>query len=80
VLVFAYELGGDEPVADVEELWTWQGRRYALRAIAAVDYRLHMRVRSRRWGTVTLPAAEYRRLARPVHDFLGGRRQSLSLT
>ena len=73
VLVFAYQL---TPAAalpeDTEDLWTWRGKRYLLRAVAASDYRLHLRVRSPRWGTVALPTAVFRDLARPLHQFTHG--------
>jgi hypothetical protein len=70
LLVFAYELSGDVTLAgDADDLWTWRGRRYLLRAIDVDDYRAHMRVRSPRWGTVFLPNAVFRRLAQPFHDF-----------
>src|SRR5262249_29392158 len=43
VLVFAYHLLPEaELPEDAEDLWTWHGRRYLLRAVAAEDYRLHM--------------------------------------
>ena len=50
---------------DTDDLWTWRGRRYLLRAVAAADYRRHMRVRSPKWGTVALPCAAFRELVRP---------------
>src|SRR6266850_1099201 len=63
VFVFVYQLLPDVPfVADSDDLWHWQGRRYLLRAVTADDYRRHMRVRSARWGTVSLPRATYREL------------------
>jgi hypothetical protein len=70
LLVFTYLL--DPTVAlsdDVEDLWTWRGRRYLLRAVAADDYRRHMRRRSPKWGTVCLPGAVFRELVRPFHAF-----------
>jgi hypothetical protein len=68
VLVFAYELlPAVELPDDTDDLWTWRGRRYLLRAIMASDYRRHMRVRSHSWGTVDLPGAKYRALVRPLH-------------
>ena len=50
---------------DVEDLWHFRGHRYLLRAVAADDYQMHRRVRSARWGTVTLPTPVYKRLAQP---------------
>jgi hypothetical protein len=68
VLVFAYELlAVVEPPDDTDDLWTWRGRRYLLRAILASDYRQHMRVRSPSWGTVDVPGGKYRALVRPLH-------------
>jgi hypothetical protein len=70
LLVFAYHvLPGVELPEDTEDLWTWRGQRYLLRAIAAADYRRHMRVRSPKWDTVTLPRAVFRELVRPLHHF-----------
>jgi hypothetical protein len=73
LLVFAYHvLPSVELPEDTEDLWTWRGRRYLLRAVTACDYREHMRVRSPRWGTVSLPNAVFRRLVRPLHHFTRG--------
>jgi hypothetical protein len=70
LLVFVYHvLPAVTLPDDVEDLWTWRGRRYLLRAVAADDYRLHMRVRSPRWGTVGLPGAAYRELVQPFRAF-----------
>jgi hypothetical protein len=70
LLVFAYQVLPEIELADdVDDLWTWRGRRYVLRAVLASDYRRHMHVRSPRWGTVHLPAARYREFVRPLHYF-----------
>jgi hypothetical protein len=73
LLVFAYQvLPAVALPDDVEDLWTWRGRRYLLRAVPAADYRRHMRVRSPRWGTVSLPGAVFRELVRPLHHYTHG--------
>ena len=73
LLVFAYHvLPSVELPENTEDLWTWRGRRYLLRAVAAHAYREQMRVRSPRWGTVSLPHAVFRRLVRPLHHFTQG--------
>jgi hypothetical protein len=73
LLVFAYQVLPDvELSGDADDLWTWRGRRYLLRAILASDYRQHMRIRSPRWATVHLPGAAYRALVRPLHYFTDG--------
>jgi hypothetical protein len=70
LLVFSYHiLPCVELPADTEDLWTWRGRRYLLRAVNVNDYQRHMRVRSPKWSTVTLPRALYRDLVRPLHHY-----------
>ncbi|HXG09941.1 MAG TPA: HYExAFE family protein [Gemmataceae bacterium] len=73
LLVFAYHI---QPAIalpeDTDDLWTWRGRRYLLRAIPVGDYRRHLRIRSRRWGTVSLPSAAFRELVRPLHQYTHG--------
>ena len=51
------------------DLWLWHDRFYLLRAVTVEDYRRHMRVRSRKWDTVTLPHAVFRSLVRPLHHY-----------
>jgi hypothetical protein len=71
LLVFAYHLSPSVSLPDdTDDLWTWRGRRYLLRGVAANDYRRQMRIRSPRWGTVGLPGAVFRDLVRPFHHFL----------
>ena len=55
LLVFSYHiLPCVELPADTEDLWTWRSRRYLLRG-GGQRLERHMRVRSPKWGTVTLP-------------------------
>jgi hypothetical protein len=73
LLVFAYEvLQGIELPEVTDDLWTWRGRRYLLRAVAANDYRRWMLVRSPRWGTVYVPTARFRQLVRSLHCYTHG--------
>jgi hypothetical protein len=75
LLVFAYHLLPTvELPDDTEDLWTWRGRRYLLRAVPVADYRRHMVVRSPRWGTVGLSSAAYRALVRPLSLYTHGAR------
>jgi hypothetical protein len=70
LLVFTYHvLPSVELPEDTEDLWTWRGRRYLLRAVPVEEYREHMRVRSPKWGTVDLPGPVFRDLVRPFHHF-----------
>lgn len=57
-------LDGDPP-----DLWEHRGENYLLRAVPLADYRKHLRVRSPKWGTVGLPTAAFRDLARPFRYY-----------
>jgi hypothetical protein len=70
LLVFTYLLPREMELPEVAgDLWTWRGRRFLLRAVLVEDYQREMRCRSPKWGTVFLPGASFRRLARPFHSF-----------
>jgi hypothetical protein len=70
LLVFAYHLHASVTLSDdTPDLHVSRGRRYLFRAVEVADYRRHMRVRSPRWHTVTLPRDVYRSLVRPLRDF-----------
>src|SRR5262245_38679334 len=72
VLVFAYQLAAHVVLPDdTDDLWTWRDVRYLFRAIAVADYKNAMRVRSPKWGTVTLPRQAFHGLVRPLHHFTG---------
>src|SRR5262245_54738583 len=72
LLVFAYDVLPCVALAPTTpDLWAWRGRRYLFRAVPVGDYARHMRVRSPRWGTVTLPLRVYRTLVRPLSQFTG---------
>ena len=71
LLVFAYHLHPSIVLpADTDDLWTWRGGRYLLRAVSVDAYRQHARVRSPRWDTVDVPGAIFRELVRPFHHFI----------
>lgn len=70
LLVFTYLLRADVDLAAVRgDLWTWHGKRFLLRAVPVDEYQQEMRVRSPKWGTVALPGATFRELARPFQHF-----------
>ena len=71
VLVFAYELVGERSPTPPEQVHFWRGVPYAFLAAEASRYRAASRPLSPRWGTVAVPAAEFRRLAVPVGQLLG---------
>jgi hypothetical protein len=73
LLVFVYQLLPSVLLQEeTDDLWIWNGQRYLLRAVPVGDYRRHMRVRSPRWGTVSLPGAVFRELVRPFNHYAHG--------
>lgn len=71
LLVFAYHLAPTIALPDdTLDLWCWRGKRYLIRAVEVDDYRRHMRVRSPKWETVSVPQAAFRRLVRPFQFFV----------
>lgn len=70
LLVFNFNLQpGVAPPLYPGDLWSWKGQRYFFRAILVDDYQQHMRQRSPKWGTVSLPEVKFRSLARSFHYF-----------
>src|SRR5438552_349791 len=70
LFVFMYQLTTAAAATADDDLWTWQGRRYLLRGIPVEDYQEAMRVRSPKWGTVSLGMADFRRLVRPFYALM----------
>ena len=65
-LVFVYWCDDEPPSGLFQEVIEHRERWYAVRAITVTDYRRRMRVRSRRWGTVSIPAEAFERLSQPL--------------
>jgi hypothetical protein len=63
--VFVYWCDEQPPDALFQEVFTFHGRWYALRAITLVRYKSAMKVRSPRWRTVHLPTAAFAELSQP---------------
>ncbi len=70
LFVFMYRIQPTVTLAsDTADLWHFRDERYLLRAVTLDDYSRHMRVRSPKWGTVDLPGAVYKSLARPFRYY-----------
>lgn len=67
--VFAYEVE-DHASGVAGELFRFRDRAYAFYLVWVSEYLQSMRQRSQKWETVSLPAAEYRRLRRPLDHLL----------
>lgn len=70
-LVFAYDLVAPRHAARFPERFAFRGREYAFYGVGVDDYVGAMRARSPKWGTFTLPTADFRRLRRPVSELIG---------
>jgi hypothetical protein len=68
VLGFVYWI--DPPLAAEAGMFEFRQRWYLLMGIDLAEYRSHMRRRSAKWETVSLPAADFRSLARPLESWL----------
>jgi hypothetical protein len=71
VLAFVYRIVPPfEMAEDTPDRFLFRDAVYLVRAVAAVDYLVHMKNRSPKWGTVHLPTAKYRELVKPFSTFL----------
>ncbi len=65
-LVFVYWLVGPPDREPTGEVHAFRNEYYSFLWISASDYAAHARRRSPKWGTVTVPAREFRSLVKPL--------------
>ena len=70
LLVFAYWLQGPPQRSPFTDVHLFKQRHYAFLGVALGDYLAVARPRSRKWGTVAVPSAEFAAKARDVASFL----------
>jgi hypothetical protein len=70
LFLFMYRWTETPDKAPFDDLFEFQAQWYAPLAIRLTDYRTVMRERSAAWGTVALPTADFRRLAKPFEQWL----------
>ena len=70
LLVFAYDIVDLRWLTELAEPFAFRARTYSFYGVWGEDYRNAMRTRSPSWETVSLPSAEFRRLKRPIAEFL----------
>ncbi len=70
LFVFAYHLLGRESPVPASAVFTFRGELYGFVGIRLKDYADHARQISPRWQTLALPTTQFRRLARPLADWL----------
>ncbi|MCI0360797.1 MAG: HYExAFE family protein [Planctomycetaceae bacterium] len=74
LLVFAYNVVGDRAPLAAEELFVFRGGLYGFVGIELAHYASWSKQLSPRWGTVTVPVAQFRSLARPARELFGAPR------
>ena len=67
---FLYWCEAQPPDALFQEVFASGDRWYALLAVRLADYHTHMKRRSQRWETVSMPARAFTQLAVPLKDLL----------
>lgn len=70
ILVFAYDLRLVDVETDGAETFEYGHRRYAFYGVRLEDYARNMTCRSQRWQTVMLPVKPFRKLAKPIRQWL----------
>lgn len=70
LLVFAYHLASESDCQHFDDRFEERQRHYAFLTIRLDEYQRHLRVRSRRWGTVCVPRPVFHELARPLSYWL----------
>ena len=68
--VFSFVYWIEPPLTVEPGMFEYRGRWYLLMGIDLAEYRGAMRRRSAKWETVSLPAQEFRQLARPLESWL----------
>jgi hypothetical protein len=68
VLGFVYWI--DPPLVPEPGMFNHRDRWYLLMGVELEEYRQHMRQRSPKWETVSLPSEDFRTLARPLESWL----------
>jgi hypothetical protein len=70
IFLFMYHWPDRPEAAPLKDMFLHHEKWYGTFAISVADYREFMKPRSEAWGTVHLPAKEFRRLAKPFEEWL----------
>ncbi len=70
VFVFAYCIRNIEVDFDGREIFDFDSNRYIFFALKLTDYKTHMKLRSPKWKTITLPADKFRKHAVQMQELL----------
>jgi hypothetical protein len=69
--VFAYAIENVDVDFDGRDVYDFNGKKYIFFCIKLGDYRRHMKLRSPKWRTVTLPAEKFRQCAIQMQTLIG---------
>lgn len=70
MFLFMYHWPERPEASPIKDMMLHQEKWYGMMGISVGDYREFMMTRSEAWGTVHMPAKEFRRLARPFEEWL----------
>lgn len=70
LLVFAYHVLEAGCLQELRDPYSFRGNVYSFYGVWADDFRRAMRTRSSSWETVSLNTTDFRRLRRPIVEFL----------
>jgi hypothetical protein len=68
IIAFVYWI--DAPLTPEQGMYEFRDKWYWLYGVDLSEYRNHMRRRSVKWETVSLPIQDFRQLARPLESWL----------
>ena len=70
MFLFMFHWPARPETSPLKEMFLHRENWYGTLGISVADYREYMKPRSEAWGTVHLPAKEFRRLAKPFEEWL----------
>ncbi|TET35050.1 MAG: hypothetical protein E3J72_13015 [Planctomycetota bacterium] len=70
LIVFAYWIREAKYAKHFDYLHAFGGKKYGLLALSRAEYAKYYRRRSARWDTFSIPIRIFRRIARPITDYI----------
>ena len=70
LIALAYWIREEKYEKYFEEIHRWSGAKYGFLGLSRAEYVKHARRRSARWSTLSIPIRTFRRVARPITDYI----------
>jgi len=70
LIVFAYWIREQKYSKFFDYIHKFGGRKYGLLALSRAEYEKYSKLRSVRWNTFSIPIRIFRRIARPITDYI----------